>query len=78
MFAIPELIYRIDIVILFIKRYKSVFETRLNPRIPMGGGVKMTPLSFFSNEEKKMPKRRKKLLGIIILYTFTDRMAKTA
>ena len=77
MFAIPELIYRIDIVILFIKRYKSVFETRLNPRIPKGG-VKMTPLSFFSNEQKKCPSAEKKLLGIIILYTFTDRMAKTA
>ena len=59
MFAIPELIYRIDIVILFIKRYKSVFETRLNPRIPKGGGVKMTPLSFFSNEEKNRQAQKK-------------------
>ena len=76
MFAIPELIYRIDIVILFIKRYKSVFETRLNPRIPMRG--QNDPPKFFSNEEKKWQYAEKKLLGIIILYSFTDRMAKIA
>ena len=76
MFAIPELIYRIDIVILFIKRYKSVFETRLNPRIPKGG--QNDPPKLFFEWRKKSPSAEKNCFVIIILYTFTDRMVKTA